>query len=599
MGADLGSLNRDQLRSDPLSSGQPGRPAWLGSWLRWLDAAVHREILRLRTRYELSLDELRGLYVSDELVDALRANIDKEPADDRDRAEAYRLAGLHDLRASFSPLRVVAEEFGLSDAQVCALIICLAPEVKLDYQPLYAYLADDVTRRRPTVDLCQRLIGGGAELLNPRSPLFADGLVEVIRAADDGTWRGSGLVLADPARTYLLGLDRTEPVGRPERRRVLLVQSGDTLGVATQLAAEDGREVVRADEQQGRALCDLLIHARLRGQVLHSPVPATPAVAEAVLAVPVHLVLGAEWLPHLGEVEYETAVPTATAASRVRARHDLASLAQRVPLTYTWDDLVLPSATLARLRELSSAVGKREEVFDRWGFRRLSGGHSSLRMLFTGSSGTGKTMSAAVVARGAGVELFQVDVSAVVSKYIGETEKNLEAIFWAAQGSDVMLFFDEADALFGKRSEVSDAHDRYANIEASYLLQRIERYDGVLILASNLASNMDEAFSRRMHGEIEFPLPDKNAREALWRMAFPPSAPVADDVNPALLASQFQLTGGEIRNVALAAAFLAAHERTPIGVSHVMRSLARQRHRQGKLPSLAEFGQYLHLVRAE
>ena len=123
MGADLGSLNRDQLRSDPLSSGQPGRPAWLGSWLRWLDAAVHREILRLRTRYELSLDELRGLYVSDELVDALRANVDKESADDRDRAEAYRLAGLYNLRASFSPLRVVAEEFGLSDAQVCALII--------------------------------------------------------------------------------------------------------------------------------------------------------------------------------------------------------------------------------------------------------------------------------------------------------------------------------------------------------------------------------------------------------------------------------------------------------------------------------------------
>jgi SpoVK/Ycf46/Vps4 family AAA+-type ATPase len=270
-----------------------------------------------------------------------------------------------------------------------------------------------------------------------------------------------------------------------------------------------------------------------------------------------------------------------------------------VPLVYGWDDLVLPAPTAARLREFAGALVSRGEVFDGWGFRRLAGGHCSLRVLFTGASGTGKTMSAAVIARQAGLELFQVDISAVVSKYIGETEKNLEAVFRVAEGSDVLLFFDEADALFGKRSEVSDAHDRYANIEAAYLLQRVERYDGVLILATNIAANMDEAFGRRLHAEIEFPLPDEQARERLWRKAFPPAAPVAADVDPALLARQFQLTGGEIRNVALASAFLAAYEGRPIGLAHVMRSLARQRHRQGKLPTLAEFGQYLHLVRAE
>jgi SpoVK/Ycf46/Vps4 family AAA+-type ATPase len=277
----------------------------------------------------------------------------------------------------------------------------------------------------------------------------------------------------------------------------------------------------------------------------------------------------------------------------------LATLAQPVRLSYTWDDLVLPAPTTARLRELASALAARDKVFDEWGFRRLSGGYSSVRVLFSGASGTGKTMSAAVIAREVGLELFQVDVSAVVSKYIGDTEKNLERIFRAAEGSDVLLLFDEADALFGKRSEVADAHDRYANIEASYLLQRVERYDGVLILATNLTANLDEAFSRRLHGEIEFPLPDERAREQLWRKAFPPPAPIGDDVKPALLAAQFQLSGGDIRNVALAAAFLAAHERAPIGLAHVMRALARQRHRQGKLPTLAEFGQYLHLVRAE
>ena len=171
--------------------------------------------------------------------------------------------------------------------------------------------------------------------------------------------------------------------------------------------------------------------------------------------------------------------------------------------------------------------------------------------MFSGASGTGKTMSAAVVARELGLDLFRIDLSAVVSKYIGETEKNLERIFKAAEGSNAILFFDEADALFGKRSEVKDAHDRYANIEVAYLLQRMETYDGVLILATNLAKHIDEAFSRRIHVEIDFPLPDEVQRERLWRLLIPHAAPTAADVDYEFLARQFPLTGGEIRNVAL------------------------------------------------
>jgi ATPase family protein associated with various cellular activities (AAA)/winged helix domain-containing protein len=593
---------------DPtLSPVEAIRPPWLAPWFAWLDLALHRELLRLRTRYSLSLDELRGIYISDAYVEALLAARPGEPAN----PESERIAGrsralFSDLRASSSPLTDIAEDFGLSFAEACTLVICVAPEVELRYQSVFAYLADDVRKRLPTIDLCIRLIGSdidGTALLDSHAPIFTAGLVEVVRSSGESAWRAAGLSLADPIRTHLLGVGRTDSVVERVAPRVLFVESGDSDSYAATFAGQKGRTIVEVDERHGspgRALSDLLIRARLEGQVVHAAAPGEAGAVEAILAAPVHLVLGPQWQPHLAGIEFETVRgPRTTPATKAKARHALATLAQCVPRTFTWDDLVLPSPTTTRLHELASALVARDTVFDEWGFRRLGGGHSSLRILFTGASGTGKTMSAAVIAREVGLELFQVDVSAVMSKYIGETEKNLEAIFRAAEGSDVLLFFDEADALFGKRSEVADAHDRYANIEASYLLQRVERYDGALILATNLPANMDEAFSRRLHGEIEFPLPDERARQRLWSKAFPAAAPVADDVDPVLLAKQFQLTGGDIRNVALAAAFLAAHERVPIALAHVMRALARQRHRQGKLPTLAEFGQYLHLVRAE
>jgi SpoVK/Ycf46/Vps4 family AAA+-type ATPase len=254
---------------------------------------------------------------------------------------------------------------------------------------------------------------------------------------------------------------------------------------------------------------------------------------------------------------------------------------------------------LRRLREFAAAIRAREQVFRGWAFVRGSGGSTSLRALFAGASGTGKTMSAAVIARAIGLDLFRIDLSAVVSKYIGETEKNLERIFQAAEGSNAILFFDEADALFGKRSEVKDAHDRYANIEVAYLLQRMETYDGVLILATNLAKHIDEAFSRRIHVDIDFPLPDEAQRARLWRQLIPAEAPTSPDVDYEFLARQFPLTGGEIRNVALAAGFLAAYEDTDIAMTHLVRAIARQRRKQGKLPTASEFKHYLAAVHAD
>jgi SpoVK/Ycf46/Vps4 family AAA+-type ATPase len=179
-------------------------------------------------------------------------------------------------------------------------------------------------------------------------------------------------------------------------------------------------------------------------------------------------------------------------------------------------------------------------------------------------------------------DLTRVDLSAVVSKYIGETEKNLERIFRAAERSDAILFFDEADALFGKRSEVQDAHDRYANIEVSYLLQRVEAYEGMVILASNLAQNMDEAFTRRLHFIVQLPFPDERARLAIWQRHIPPDAPLADDIDLLHLARAFKITGGNIRNIVLNAAFLAADDGRQIGMRHVLRAARREFQRLGK-----------------
>lgn len=270
------------------------------------------------------------------------------------------------------------------------------------------------------------------------------------------------------------------------------------------------------------------------------------------------------------------------AAARIQTRHILAKLAQHIEPRSHWNDLVLPEDAMTQLKEITAQYLHRETVLETWGFgRKLSYG-KGINVLFAGSSGTGKTMAAEVLASQLGLDLFRIDLSGVVSKYIGETEKNLDKIFTAAENANAILFFDEADALFGKRSEVKDSHDRYANLEISYLLQKMEQYEGVTILATNLRQNLDDAFLRRLAFTVHFPFPDEAHRRCIWAKVWPDTLPLADDINLNDLAKQLKLSGGNIKNIAHAAAFLGAAEGVQINARHVMHAAAREYKKMGK-----------------
>ena len=252
--------------------------------------------------------------------------------------------------------------------------------------------------------------------------------------------------------------------------------------------------------------------------------------------------------------------------SSTRPRLDV--LAQRLAPKATWDDLVLPEEEMRLLRQITDQVGQRSRVYDEWGFRQKMNRGLGINALFAGESGTGKTMAAEVIANDLRLNLYRIDLSAVVSKYIGETEKNLRRLFDAAEDGGAILFFDEADALFGKRSEVKDSHDRYANIEINYLLQRIETYCGLAILATNMKSALDHAFVRRLRFIVNFPFPGPNERKVIWQTIFPEGTP-SKDLNYDRL-SRLNLTGGSIHNIALNAAFLAAKAGTGVSMPPVL-----------------------------
>jgi SpoVK/Ycf46/Vps4 family AAA+-type ATPase len=282
------------------------------------------------------------------------------------------------------------------------------------------------------------------------------------------------------------------------------------------------------------------------------------------------------------------------AAIRRLAAGHLDSLAVRIEPRRTWDDLVLPPHQTRQLKELVARYRLGWRVYEEWGFRPLPS--SGLVALFAGPSGTGKTLAVEVIGGALGLDVYKVDLSTVVSKYIGETEKNLEKIFSAAAAANLVLFFDEADALFGSRSEVSDSHDRYANIEVAYLLQRLEQYDGLVVLATNLRSNIDEAFLRRIHVSVEFRDPEEAERLRIWSLSFPSAAPT-EDLDLPWLAKQFRIAGGNIRNAAVAAAFIAAEAGRPIGMQDVVLGLDREFEKIGRLRTPADFGKYYPLLR--
>ena len=373
-----------------------------------------------------------------------------------------------------------------------------------------------------------------------------------------------------PERSVLIGRTRREAQALSDRT-VLLVELpfpsfGERRSAWEELSGADGAADVAAKfrlsiEQIGAAAEVSRVAARSRG--LDTPQPAD-------------LDLGA----------------------RHASSSRLGDLAARLSPGYSFDDLVLPDRQRDLLHSISAYLRHRDRVLSEWGYERTVARTQGLKVLFAGESGTGKTMAAQVLAAELGLDLFRVDLATVVSKYIGETEKNLERIFTAADGSNAILFFDEADALFGKRSEVSDSHDRYANIEVAYLLQRMELYPGAVILATNFKRNIDDGFIRRLDFVVDFPFPEADDRKKIWRLVLPAAAPVSDDIDLDFLATQFKLSGGAIRNCSLAAAFRAADEDGEISMGHLVRAVAQEYGKQGRLTLEADFEQFHGLVRA-
>ncbi len=286
------------------------------------------------------------------------------------------------------------------------------------------------------------------------------------------------------------------------------------------------------------------------------------------------------------------------AAARIQSGHELESQAQRLEPRYRWSDIVLTDEQSDQFTEICDRVRLRHVVYEEWGFERKVSLGRGLSVLFSGGPGTGKTMAAEVIAGELDLDLFRIDLAQVVSKYIGDTEKRLESIFRHAEATDAVLFFDEAEALFGKRSEVRDAHDRYANIEVAYLLQRMEVYDGITILATNLRKNIDAAFMRRLQFAVEFPHPDQRMRLEIWRRVWPDPGRLGPDADLAFMSSQFDIPGGLIRNIALKAAFLAAKDGTLITLRHLLLAAKRELQNLGKVVVDDDLGIHADLVRS-
>ncbi|AFY54257.1 AAA+ family ATPase [Rivularia sp. PCC 7116] len=282
-------------------------------------------------------------------------------------------------------------------------------------------------------------------------------------------------------------------------------------------------------------------------------------------------------------------------AARSQSGHELTTLARKIEPKYSWNDIVLPQNQLTQLQDICKEAEYQNLVHQQWGFAEKLSLGKGLNVLFSGTPGTGKTMAAEVIAAHLQLDLYKIDLSQIVSKYIGDTEKNLNRIFTAAANSNAILLFDEADALFGKRSEVQDARDRYANIEVGYLLQKMEEYEGIAILTTNARSNMDEAFERRLRFIIEFQLPDTNHRHLIWQRTFPENAPCSPDLDLEFLAQNFEITGANIRNIALSAAFFAADDGGVIEMVHLVRAMRREYQKMGQILRDKDLGKYLGL----
>jgi hypothetical protein len=616
--------------------------------------------------------------------------------------------------ADVPALAAIAERYQLSWFDCAIVLIALAPEIDLRYERLYAYLQDDVSRRRPTVDLIlnllcptaaermefrghfapdsvlirHRLIRVTAEPNQPNSALLAwtVKLDEQVMRELIGSWSlDSRLGDLCECRIYDLdlaalplepetaeGLRRLAMESRMGMRPLRIALGGPPLPwkrrTAQAIASELSRPLLTLDLRQAaqNGAIDLLSVAMRESRFANAllfadcdgvddrnlrqlAIEISSAYVDCILSVASHssaledaevitidlprpsfatrreqwrrslaashieideaeidslagrfrlypdeiiaAVLGAEsracWRGNRG-----VAARDLSAAARSLSSRQIAGMARKIEPKYSWTDIILPSETLAQLRAICARVVHQHRVLDQWGFdRRLSMG-KGITALFAGPSGVGKTMAAEVIAAELDIDLYKIDLSGVVSKYIGETEKNLDRIFNAAENANAILFFDEADALFGKRSEVKDSHDRYANIEISYLLQKMEMYNGIAILATNLLQNLDEAFLRRLAFAVHFPFPNQQDRKRIWESIWPAAVPLDPCADFDFLASAFKLSGGNIKNIALAAAFLAAENGESVAMRHLVTAVEREYMKMGKPLAPNVFGPY-------
>lgn len=415
----------------------------------------------------------------------------------------------------------------------------------------------------------------------------ADPTSAVITACREALLTGSGLV-AGP-------VEALSPKAPSALR--LLTEAGVPV-VLTGTASWDPRwatrtvmsvEVPQLEPAQSRGLWVRHLGAdapTLAGSVDH--LVLTPAqIGHAVAAA---RVMAASWDAPLTADHLRAGVRAQNAAGLER-------LARRIEPQVGWEDLVVTPLVRGSLQQITARARHRHTVLSTWRMRRGGGRGIGISALFAGDSGTGKTMAAEVIAGDLGLDLYSINLATVVDKYVGETEKNLEQIFTEASGVNAVLFFDEADAVFGKRSSVRDAHDRYANIESAYLLQRLESFDGLAVLATNLRANIDEAFTRRLDAIIDFPAPTPQLRRELWEHCLAPPLPLAADIDLDFCASSFELAGGNIRSVCTTAAYLAADAGHPVGMAELVTALQQEYRKLGRLVLEREFGDYLSLSR--
>lgn len=536
------------------------------------------------------------------------------------------------------------------EAEVLALLCAVEADPRR--QRLVGYLNDDVTQRRLTLWTLGELLGPSDDLARAVGPGGGLRRAALLGAPGDAPWSSAPIAVPAAVLWWLHGGRALEPglppgaelvdapvVGdadlvvaagpdRRRRREAALAAVAGSSAVVSDLPADAGQwdaivrqatlsgsaVVVEVDGALPTAARDRIEQADHLSWAVTSPVelPVSGLFrrpwVEAVVAPPE--ATADEWAALLPD--HDRAAPEAGPAYRLSADqlHDVARAARatggslrqavrrlaaghidatatRIQPSRTWDDLVLDDERMGHVREIAIRHRRRDLVYDTWGFSP----HPSTGVvaLFAGPSGTGKTLAAEIVAGDLGVDLYKVDLANLVSKYIGDTEKNLSRVFDAAEASRVVLFFDEADALLGKRSAVSDAHDRYANIEVAYLLQRLEAYEGIVVLATNLASNLDPAFLRRLHVVVEFPVPGPAERRRIWARSIPPGAPVDADVDLDRLADQVDVTGGTIRGAATRAAFLAAEAGTPITMELALTALRRELAKVGRLANASEW----------